>query len=90
MIAGALKDECKVVLAVASGQRESKESWAGVLRDLRDRGLRPWQVTVADGHPGIWAPRCEVGLGEVRGWGSSPGTAPDAARRLISFTHLLT
>jgi transposase-like protein len=35
VIIGALKDGRKVVLAVASGQRQSKESWAGVLRDLR-------------------------------------------------------
>lgn len=60
VIIGALKDGRKVVLAVESGQRESKESWARVLRDLRDRGLAPWQATVADGHLGIWA-----ALGEV-------------------------
>lgn len=35
---GGLTDGRKVVLAVESGQRESKESWATVLRDLRDRG----------------------------------------------------
>jgi transposase-like protein len=55
VIVGALKDGRKVVLAVESGQRESKESWARVLRDLRARGLRPWKATVADGHLGIWA-----------------------------------
>jgi transposase-like protein len=52
---GGLTDGRKVVLAVESGQRESKESWATVLRDLRDRGLKPWRCTVADGHLGIWA-----------------------------------
>lgn len=41
VVVGALKDGRKVVLAVDSGQRESKESWARVLRDLRDRGLGP-------------------------------------------------
>jgi transposase-like protein len=60
VIIGALRDGRKVVLAVESGQRESKESWARVLRDLRDRGLRPWQVTVADGHLGIWAALTDV------------------------------
>jgi putative transposase len=60
VIIGALKDGRKVVLAVSSGQRESKESWARVLRDLRDRGLRPWKATVADGHLGIWAALAEV------------------------------
>lgn len=60
VIVGALSDGRKVVLAVASGQRESKESWAAVLRGLRDRGLKPWRVTVADGHLGIWAALAEV------------------------------
>ena len=60
VVIGALRDGRKVVLAVDSGQRESKESWAGVLRDLRDRGLKPWRVTVADGHLGIWS-----ALGEI-------------------------
>lgn len=60
VMVGALRDGRKVVLAIDSGQRESKESWARVLRDLRDRGLRPWKATVADGHLGIWA-----ALGEI-------------------------
>lgn len=60
VIVGALKDGRKVVLAVDSGQRESKESWARVLRDLRDRGLRPWRATVADGHLGIWSAVGEI------------------------------
>jgi transposase-like protein len=43
VIVGALRDGRKVVLAIESGQRESKESWARVLRDLRARGLSsPW------------------------------------------------
>ncbi|MFQ5745493.1 MAG: IS256 family transposase [Acidobacteriota bacterium] len=60
VIIGALRDGRKVVLAVESGQRESKESWARVLRGLRDRGLKPWRATVADGHLGIWAALAEV------------------------------
>jgi len=40
VIVGALTDGRKVVLAVESGQRESKESWGAVLRDLRARGLK--------------------------------------------------
>ncbi len=54
VIIGALKDGRKVVLALAAGQRESKESWERVLRDLFARGLKPWKVTVADGYLGIW------------------------------------
>ena len=39
VIIGAMADGTKEVLAVASGFRESAESWAGVLRGLRARGL---------------------------------------------------
>jgi len=59
VLIGALTDGRKVVLAVESGQRESKESWGAVLRDLRARGLTPWRCTVADGHLGIWAALAE-------------------------------
>ena len=59
VLIGALTNGQKVVLAVESGQRESKESWGAVLRDLRTRGLRPWRGTVADGHLGIWAALAE-------------------------------
>ncbi|MBA5871846.1 MAG: IS256 family transposase [Nitrospira sp. CR2.1] len=59
VVIGALTDGRKVVLAVESGQRESKESWSAVLRDLRTRGLKPWRCTIADGHLGIWAALAE-------------------------------
>lgn len=65
VIIGALRDGRKVVLAVESGQRESTASWGRVLRDLRERGLRPWKVTVADGHLGIWGALRDVALGEA-------------------------
>jgi putative transposase len=52
---GALTTGPKIVLAVESGQRESKASWGAVLRDLRDRGLPPWRCPMADGHLGLWA-----------------------------------
>jgi transposase-like protein len=50
------KDGRKEVVACESGYRESKQSWAEVLRDLTTgRGLTLGRVTVADGHLGIWA-----------------------------------
>lgn len=55
VVIGALSTGQKIVLAVESGQRESRESWGAVLRDLRARGLKPWRCTIADGHLGIWA-----------------------------------
>lgn len=55
VLIGADADGQKTVLAVTSGQRESTESWAGVLRDLKRRGLRAPKLTIADGHLGIWS-----------------------------------
>ena len=54
VLIGADADGRKTVLAVVSGQRESTESWAAVLRDLKRRGLRAPKLTIADGHLGIW------------------------------------
>ena len=51
----ALSDGRKVVLAVTPGHRESTASWAAVLRDLRDRGLRAPRLIIGDGHLGIWS-----------------------------------
>lgn len=55
VLIGADADGQKMVLAVVSGQRESTESWAAVLRDLKRRGLRAPKLTIADGHLGIWS-----------------------------------
>jgi len=50
----------KVVVAVIPGARESVESWAAVLRDLRARGMACPRLVIGDGHLGIWG-----GLGQV-------------------------
>jgi len=60
VLIGALADGRKVVLAVESGQRESTESWATMLRDLKARGLGAPKLTVADGHLGIWSALAQV------------------------------
>lgn len=60
VLMGALADGRKVILAVESGQRESTESWANVLRDLKARGLRAPKLTMADGHLGIWGALAQV------------------------------
>jgi len=51
---GGLSDGRKVILAVEPGYRESSESWAEVLRDLKKRGLNCPRLVVGDGHLGIW------------------------------------
>jgi transposase-like protein len=46
----------KRFLAIEDGMRESKASWADVLRDLRKRGLVvPPKLAVGDGALGFWA-----------------------------------
>jgi len=50
-----LSDGSKTVVALTSGYRESTESWAGVLRDLRARGMNAPKLVIGDGHLGIWA-----------------------------------
>src|SRR6266571_2212721 len=48
VLIAALRDGRKVVLAVESGYRESTESWAALLRDLKARGLRAPRLVIAD------------------------------------------
>lgn len=55
VVLAALSDGRKVFLAVTPGHRESTASWAAVLRDLAQRGLRPPRLVIGDGHLGIWA-----------------------------------
>src|SRR6266705_42158 len=55
VIVGATASGEKVLLACEAGERESKESWLWLSRDLKSRGLKFPRLTMADGHPGIWA-----------------------------------
>ena len=54
VVLAALRDGRKVILAVESGYRESLESWAAILRDLKRRGLAAPKLVIGDGHLGIW------------------------------------
>ena len=60
VVIGAMSDGTKEVLAVTPGYRESVESWAAVLRDLKARGLGTPKLLVADGNLGIWGAAREV------------------------------
>ncbi len=70
VIVGALSNGQKVLLACEAGERESKEAWARILRDLKARRLRFPALTCADGHLGIWAALGELHPqgGEQRCW----------------------
>ncbi len=54
-VLGAREDGTKELLAMELGYRESTESWAGVLRDLRERGLSAPLLAMGDGALGLWA-----------------------------------
>lgn len=55
VIVGVRADGTKEVVAVVDGYRESTDSWADVLRDLKDRGMRAPELAVGDGALGLWA-----------------------------------
>ncbi len=55
VVIGVREDGCKELLAVEDGYRESTDSWAAVLRDLRDRGLKTPTLVTGDGALGACA-----------------------------------
>ncbi len=60
VIVGVLPDGRKEVIALEDGYRESTESWASVLRDLKRRGLAAPMLGIGDGNLGFWAALREV------------------------------
>jgi len=52
---GVRPDGTKELIAVEDGYRESTDSWATVLRDLKRRGLCAPVVAVGDSALGFWA-----------------------------------
>ena len=70
VVIGALPTGPTGVLAVGSGQRDSKEAWGAVRRALRARGRKPWRWTIAAGPLGSWAALAaqQPAAAEPRGW----------------------
>ena len=54
VLIGVAENGEKHLLAVDPGYRESKDSWAAVLSDLRERGLTAPILAVGDGALGFW------------------------------------
>jgi transposase-like protein len=54
VVLGANENGVKEPLAIVEGYRESTESWAGVLRDLKARGLTDPKLFIGDGALGLW------------------------------------
>lgn len=55
VVVGARPDGTKELVAIEDGYRESTESWATLLRDLKARGMRAPVAAVGDGALGFWA-----------------------------------
>jgi transposase-like protein len=55
VLVGVRADGRKELVAVSDGYRESEESWAEVLRDLKRRGMQAPVLAVGDGALGFWA-----------------------------------
>jgi putative transposase len=79
IVIGVREDGCKELLAVEDGYRESTESWAGVFRELKRRGLNEPKLVVGDGALGAWAALRDVypGAGEQRCWFHASGNVID-------------
>ncbi len=70
VVIGVRADGEKELLAVEDGYRESTESWAGVFRDMKRRGLGCPKLVVGDGALGAWAALRDVfpEAGQQRCW----------------------
>ena len=66
VVIGVRQDGTKELLAVEDGYRESTESWASVMRDLKARGLNEPKLVIGDGALGTWAALRDVFPGARR------------------------
>jgi putative transposase len=60
VVVGVRADGTKELVAITDGYRESTESWADLLRDLKRRGMRAPVLAVGDGALGFWGALREV------------------------------
>ena len=60
VLVGVREDGRKELVAITDGYRESTDSWAALLRDLRHRGMTAPTIAVGDGALGFWAGLREV------------------------------
>jgi putative transposase len=55
VVIGVREDGTKELLAVEDGYRESTDSWASVMRELKARGANEPKLVIGDGALGTWA-----------------------------------
>jgi putative transposase len=88
VIVGVRLDGSKELVALADGYRESTDSWADLLRDLKRRGMRAPTVAVGDGALGFWAALRDVWpqTREQRDWVHKVANTLDALPRSVQPT----
>jgi transposase-like protein len=94
VIVGVRTDGTKELVAITDGHRESTESWADLLRDLKRRGMKAPTVAVGDGALGFWAALRKVWpeTTEARCWvhkvanvlNALPKSVQPTARRMLA------
>ncbi len=91
---GVRADGTKELVAIVDGLRESTESWADLLRDLKRRGMRAPVLAVGDGALGFWGALAQVfpETRHQRDWvhkvanvlNALPKSAHPSARRMLA------
>jgi transposase-like protein len=94
VIVGVRVDGTKELVAITDGYRESTESWADLMRDLKRRGMRAPVLAVGDGALGFWGALREVfpATRAQRCWvhkvanviNALPASAQPTARRMLA------
>jgi putative transposase len=88
VIVGVRLDGSKELVAIADGYRESTDSWADLLRDLKRRGMPAPVVAVGDGALGFWAALRDVWpeTREQRDWVHKVANTIDALPKSVQPT----
>ena len=88
VMVGVRLDGTKELVAIADGYRESTDSWADLLRDLKRRGMRAPVVAVGDGALGFWAALRDVWpqTREQRDWVHKVANVLDALPKSVQLT----
>jgi len=97
VVVGVRLDGTKELVAVTDGYRESTESWADLLRELKRRGMRAPVLAVGDGALGFWAALRDIwpDTVEQRDWvhktknvlNAMPKTAWPTAKKMLTEIH---
>jgi putative transposase len=97
VVLGVRLDGTKELVAITDGYRESTDSWADLLRDLKRRGMRAPVLAVGDGALGFWAALKDVWpeCGEQRCWfhktrnvlNALPKSAQPTAKQMLAEIH---